>query len=270
MFQIKNMLILRIAIVASVVFYLAASLVVVAAPAVTNVEQTVEVQEVELNETPVLFTEIVYKRFFDIEAIKASIVEVDNYIEQLAIFTKDASFSATAVESMTIELNRLNAIKIAYEHDIACYTTWEQEYPVATHTWLFLKSKGYSDIIASAIIGNMMIETAGGTLELKPSIYDETGDYYGLCQWSLDYNPGVRRASVSSQLDYLNSTIEDEFNTFGGCYKSGFTYEDFMSMADPSLAALAFAKVYERCGSGSYSLRQQAAVEAYNYFNTNN
>jgi hypothetical protein len=31
-------------------------------------------------------------------------------------------------------------------------------------------------------------------------------------------------------------------------------------------AALIFAKVYERCGSGSYNLRKQAAVKAYNYF----
>ena len=38
-------------------------------------------------------------------------------------------------------------------------------------------------------------------------------------------------------------------------------------MTDPAEAALAFAQLYERCRSGSYELRQEAAIEAYEYFN---
>ena len=37
-------------------------------------------------------------------------------------------------------------------------------------------------------------------------------------------------------------------------------------MTDAQQAALAFAKSYERCGSGSYGIRQQNALKAYNYF----
>jgi hypothetical protein len=50
-------------------------------------------------------------------------------------------------------------------------------------------------------------------------------------------------------------------------YKEGFDFEDFIQMKDPAEAALAFAKAYERCGSASYKLRQQAALKAYEYFN---
>ena len=35
-------------------------------------------------------------------------------------------------------------------------------------------------------------------------------------------------------------------------------------------AALAFAKCYERCGSGSYTTRQNNAIIAYNYFVSEN
>jgi hypothetical protein len=72
--------------------------------------------------------------------------------------------------------------------------------------------------------------------------------------------------SFENQLDYLYSDLEPEFNVFGNCYYRGFTYEEFIKIADPATAALAFAAAYERCGSESYDLREQAAIVAYNYF----
>ena len=70
-------------------------------------------------------------------------------------------------------------------------------------------------------------------------------------------------------MNFLIFNIEREFNVFGKCYKTDFDYEDFKSIIDPAEAALAFAKVYERCSSASHKLRQQAALDAYNYFNLN-
>lgn len=143
---------------------------------------------------------------------------------------------------------------------------WEEEYYYATKVWEYLRQKGFSQEVTCAIIGNMMIETSGGSLDLKPNIYSPSGNYYGLCQWSKKYYPEAHGLSFEQQLEFLLKNIEWEINTFGKKYKEGFKYEDFLNMTDPAEAALAFAKSYERCGPASYELRQEAAEKAYEYF----
>lgn len=143
---------------------------------------------------------------------------------------------------------------------------WEEEHYYATKTWEYLRQRNFSQAAACGIIGNMMIETSGGTLDLKPNIYSPSGNYYGLCQWSLKYYPGAKDLPFEHQLDYLLGTMPWEFSAFGWLYKEGFTFEDFIILEDPAEAALIFAKVYERCSSVSYNLRQEAAKKAYNYF----
>jgi hypothetical protein len=101
---------------------------------------------------------------------------------------------------------------------------------------------------------------------LKPFDYNPSGDYYGLCQWSLYYHPTIADMSFDQQLEYLMATIEKEFNTFGNYYAKGFTFEDFLAMKDPAKAAKAFAMVYERCDSNYYNIRMQAALTTYDYF----
>lgn len=143
---------------------------------------------------------------------------------------------------------------------------WEEEHYYATKIWEYLRQRGFSQAVTCGIIGNMMIETSGGSLDLKPSIYSPSGNYYGLCQWSKKYYPEAHGLSFEQQLDYLLESIIWEINTFGKCYKEGFNYEDFLAITDPAKAALAFAKSYERCGPASYELRKQAAKKAYEYF----
>jgi hypothetical protein len=144
---------------------------------------------------------------------------------------------------------------------------WEEEYYYTTKVWKYLRQKGFNQEVTCAIIGNMMIETSGGSLELKPYIYSPSGNYYGLCQWSKKYYPEAHGLSFEQQLEFLLNNAEWEINTFGKKYKDGFKYKDFLAMDDPAEAALAFAKSYERCGSASYEMRQVAALEAYEYFN---
>jgi hypothetical protein len=143
---------------------------------------------------------------------------------------------------------------------------WEEEHYYATNVWKYLKQRNFSQEVTCGIIGNMMIETSGGTLDLKPNIYSPSGNYYGLCQWSQKYYPGTKDLPFEHQLDYLLGTMPWEFNTFGKNYKKGFDYEDFLKIDDPAEAALAFAKSYERCGPASYKMRQEAALRAYEYF----
>ena len=63
----------------------------------------------------------------------------------------------------------------------------------------------------------------------------------------------------------MSTDIAVEFKTFGFCYQKGFTYQDFLAMEDPGEAAIAFAKVYERCGN-SYTLRANCARQAFEFF----
>jgi hypothetical protein len=139
----------------------------------------------------------------------------------------------------------------------------EEEYPTATYIWTYFKDLGYSNQVCAGILGNIMAETRGNTLDIQATI--SGNGYYGICQWNKAYS-NVWGASLEEQCDYLRDTIEYEFDTFGYVYKRNFDYNSFLDLTDIKSAALAFAKCYERCGSGSYYTRQQNAIAAYNYF----
>lgn len=143
---------------------------------------------------------------------------------------------------------------------------WESkrlEYPEATIVWECLKDAGYSEYVCAGILGNIMTEVGGNTLAIQPLL--QTTEYYGMCQWS-SYYPGAWGLSVKEQCDYLLNSIEEEITTFGRLYQGGMTYEKFVMMTDCRQIALCFAKAYERCSPGSYGMRQDNAVTAYNYF----
>lgn len=216
-------------------------------------------------DTPVIFDSIKYIKLFTIDDCSASAEEVKNSINKLEEQIATNEYTIEAREAMLAEMTRLESVYLSYQQDIECYKTWESEYYYAAKTWQFFKQLGYSDAVVCGIIGNMMIETSGGTLALKPTIYNSTGNYYGLCQWYIDY--GMHGSTFEQQLEYLANSIEAEFKTFGKLYHTNFTYADFLNLDDPAEVALAFAKVYERCGSSSYDLRMQAAINAYEYFN---
>ena len=149
------------------------------------------------------------------------------------------------------------------------YDIWAdaaEEYPIATKVWIYLKDLGYNDYVCAGIMGNMMAECGGQTLNLRWDARSPGGTFYGICQWSNLFFSQMHGTDLDAQLEFLKSNIEEEFNTFGYAYRSGFNYEKFLQMEDASDAALAFAKVYERCGSASYSVRQRNADKAYNYF----
>lgn len=139
----------------------------------------------------------------------------------------------------------------------------EEEYPTAAYIWNYFKELGYNNQVCAGILGNIMAETGGNTLEIQATIFGN--GYYGMCQWNKAYS-NVWGASLEEQCDYLRDTIEYEFDTFGYAYKRSFNYDSFLEITDIKDAALAFAKCYERCGSGSYYTRQQNAIAAYNYF----
>lgn len=126
-----------------------------------------------------------------------------------------------------------------------------------------MKAQGWNDYVCAGIMGNLMAEVGGQTLDIRYTL--SSSGYYGMCQWSRGYSQ-VWGAGLETQCDFLRDTIKYEFDTYGSKYQKGFNFNSFLNMTDAQQAALAFAKSYERCGSGSYRVRQKNALKAYNYF----
>lgn len=230
-------------------------------------ELTEPTEPIQLIEDPILFSGLVYEGpTYDIissESFKTTLVESIAVLNEALASNEYSEF---AVGLMQAEIFRLNEIILQLDMDISTYSKWEQEHFYAAKTYEFFKQKGFSDAVICGIIGNMMIETSGGTLDLKPTVYGQYRGFYGLCQWSLYYRPNVADMSFEDQLVYLYNDLDEEFNVFGFCYKQGFGYEDFLQLDSPRDAAIAFAKVYERPGAGTYTLRANCAEVAYEYF----
>ena len=92
-------------------------------------------------------------------------------------------------------------------------------------------------------------------------------EFYGLCQWCLRYTPSnFKGATIKEQCEYLRKTIESEFAAYGGNY-NGITYQQFLK-ADTRTAAIAFERVYERCGDYAFEDARRAdnAEKAYQKF----
>ena len=145
----------------------------------------------------------------------------------------------------------------------AKWASRQSEYPAATYVWKYMKSLGWNDYVCAGIMGNLMAEVGGQTLALEYTMMDH--GYYGMCQWGSTYSQ-IWGASLEAQCDFLRDTIQYEIDTYGGKYSKGFNFNSFLNMTNEKKAALAFAKSYERCASGSYSVRQKNATKAYKYY----
>lgn len=217
---------------------------------------------------PILYLGVTYETFYNIDLCTDFINSITASINALQEAISSEQYTAKAELAMVREVDRLSEIIEKVQADIDKYTMWESEYYYAARAYLFLRQNGYSDVVACGIIGNMMVECSysGRSLDLNPTAYNPTKEYYGLCQWSKYYHSRVNGVSFEEQLLYLHEDMEKEFKMFSSNYKRGFTFEDFLVMKDPADAALAFAKIYERCASGSYYLREDCAEVAFEYF----
>ena len=145
--------------------------------------------------------------------------------------------------------------------------TWLEKvkkYPEAGKIWKRLKDAGYNDYVCAGILGNIMAEVGGQTLNIQPTL--GSNGYYGMCQWSVIYFPGVVGRNLDGQCDFLLKNIKKTFNSWGFLYSSNFNYDSFCGLQNASAAARAFATCYERCASGSYGQREKNAIVAYKYF----
>lgn len=188
---------------------------------------------------------------------------VDEVIVTTTVETTVAETTAPTTVATEPETTTAERVEVEVEQPVDYYPI-EGEYPVAAYIWNYLKGLGYNDYVCAGIMGNLMIETGGHTLNIDPYIYGCGGSYYGICQWSAYYCPGIQGASLDSQLAYLAKTIEYEMDVYGFNYSSTMDYDEFLQMTDAGEAAKAFGQCYER-GAGSY-VRAQCAYAAYDYF----
>lgn len=136
------------------------------------------------------------------------------------------------------------------------------QYPDAEYIWKYFKELGYNDYVIAGIMGNIMMECAGPSLDLNPTVYNTDG-YYGMCQWNI-YVYDILDADLPTQCEFLANTIKNEFDL---CYDAfGFSFEQFIELDNERIAAYRFAQIYERCDSSTYSYRQNYATMAYEYF----
>lgn len=198
------------------------------------------------------------ERYADANTLKETLISLGYAEDHPAVVMSDTEI-INAKESINYYTKQKDNLYEEYRWEVKA-----NEYPTATYVWKYMKELGWSDAVCAGIIGNMMAEVGGGTLNLKYDIYSVDG-FYGLCQWGGHY-PSVRGASLKAQCDFLRDTIKYEMDTFGYAYRKGMNYDSFLQLTNASEVALCFAKCYERCASFSYGVRQSYAEQAYTYF----
>lgn len=171
-------------------------------------------------------------------------------------------------EQITIGVENAETYYAVQAEPIESTTAVGGEYPIATEIWLIMKEFGWTDAACAGIMGNIMRETGGDSLEyIDPYLFNKGRTHFGLCQWSKKWYPaiyptGQEMPTIREQLEFLRLTI-NEYNGKGFVY--GFT-EDYLKVAtDCKEVAKKFCDGYERPG-GSSSRREKNAVAAYNYF----
>lgn len=197
---------------------------------------------------------------------KASAQEETLAENEKVLLEKDAQIqklesSVEALEKEKAELKKSAQTKPAVSTGSQSTTQATGKYSQATQVWNGLKALGLNDYVCAGIMGNIMAEVGGQTLDISRwSQYSSTSSgYYGICQWA-----GSRKQRL---LNNFGTTLEAQIQFLGvELFEVIPKGNSFYNMQDEKEAALYFAKYYERCGSGSYSVRQSNATKALEYF----
>ena len=249
---------------------------------------TISVTEVYSKDITNYFKKIEYVETENKEEVKIYIDECKQYSSQLIILCNQINEDLNIAEK---EIKRVQQIQTQYEQKLTNILEKEAEeerlrqeelkrkaketqqtpavengqFPLATKVWNYMQNRlGWNDYVCAGVMGNLMAETGGQTLNLNPGLYYQS--FYGICQWSNRWYPQIQGASLDAQLEFLAQTVKPIIDTYGKNYEAGFNYDSFMKMTNSREAALAFAMCYERCNSQYYAVRLDNAVKAYDYF----
>ena len=233
--------------------------VIIIALALIMVTQAIYISESKSSykeEVSVLQTELDSLRTKNEELeTKASAQEETLAENEKVLLEKDAQIQQLEKENKALEKTAKDLATAAKTGSIKADGNYNQ----ATEVWNGLKALGLNDYVCAGIIGNIMAEVGGQTLDISRWPQYSQNTYYGICQWA-----GSRKQRL---LNDFGTTLNDQIR-----FLSVELFEvipkgnSFYNMQDEKEAALYFAKYYERCGSGSYSVRQKNATKALEYF----
>ena len=188
---------------------------------------------------------------------------------QETVVTKNIIKPSQTIESVQIEsdcgLFEEDSLLVQEEQ---FWKKCSEEYPIATEIWLEMKSYGWTDAACAGIMGNIMREVSGNTMEhISPNICNSTQSHYGLCQWSKKYYPDIQpkdgwAPSIAEQIEFLRYTIIHQRELY---HNYGFTEEYLMTATDHREVAKVFCNGYERPGESS-KCREDNAEKAWKYF----
>ena len=184
-------------------------------------------------------------------AIELGYEDTDNFIQ---IVYQDCENYQSYIDYYKERINELNNIK---------HTESVNEYPAATYIWDYMKAQGWSDYVCAGVMGNIMQETGGRTLNID---YMHDNAYYGMCCWKKEYHPKVVGLDLEGQCAYLIETVTNVMNSHGYLYQKGYTFEDFLEAESIEEAAAAFMIVYERPEHTNPIRRVENGEKAYEYF----
>lgn len=207
--------------------------------------------------------------------VEAAIQLCEDFLEQCSNIKLQPEIEHPQTGDLIYLIETAEEYRFTYESILAEH--WynrEQTLSVMTEIWHYLsETAGFNHAVTAGIIGNMSAESGGcGYEDIEVYNWDNaTGrSYYGICQWSIKYNPEIANTDLKFQLDYLVDTYDHAFTHWGYNYShrygSKFRTEQFVNMSDPYEAAIAFAVCYERCASRHVELRGPLANKAYEYF----
>ena len=183
--------------------------------------------------------------------------QIQEYQNQIAENEKTIDELKEKVEEVNKKKAQQQATALSKKVSIVNSDT---DYSQSTYIWNQLKSRGFNDYICAGIIGNIMAEVGGQTLDISRwSTYAGNSNYYGICQWS-----GSRKSRL---LNNFGTSLEAQVEFLCVELFEIIPHNNsFYNMQNEKEAALYFAKYYERCSSKHYSSRQTNATKALNYF----
>jgi hypothetical protein len=240
---------------------------------VTNPSATINPTDVEVEEIVVLEATSKLYRLVESDSIKE--------LEDELTYCKEKLYLSQSVINSATELgykDTCDFLKVIYQ-DCENYQSYidyyEQrikelkeikyaEYPAASYIWYYMKNQGWSDNVCAGVMGNIMQETGGRSLNIQYKHEDDL--YYGMCCWRKIYHPEVVGLDLEGQCEYLVRTTESLMNTYGHLYKDGYNFEQFLASASIEEASNAFMVVYERPGDTTSQRRIDNGKKAYEYF----
>lgn len=168
----------------------------------------------------------------------------------------------TERDNTIVELqNEVTSLKAKLEDAASTPPKYEvqTEYAQSAQIWRALKGLGLNDYVCAGILGNIMAEVGGQTLDFSNWEHWSQGTHYGICQWG-----GSRKDRL---LNDFGTTFNDQVRFLTvELFEVIPKDNSFYNMQDEQEAALYFAKYYERCSSRYYEVRQVNATKALAYF----